>query len=136
MEIDMALALTDRTDCTDHFTLAPRNPATRAQPPAGRCPEAERDRSAFNAAFRELGLRWQWDAPTYDALVAHPCERERLRRYLAQEQAHLLRAYDAEFLADAILDAKQRRRATASGSLPSAAWASTRDVAHGDEIGF
>ena len=70
----------------------------------------EIDRGAFNAAFYELGLRWHWDASTYATLAGEPCERSRVRRYLDGEQAHLLRAYDAHFLTDAILVAKERRR--------------------------
>lgn len=68
------------------------------------------DRAAFNAAFYELGLRWHWDDQTYDALCALPGERERVQRYVQTRQAHLLRAYDADFLADAVLEAKARCR--------------------------
>jgi hypothetical protein len=70
--------------------------------------QADIDCSAFNAAFHELGLRWHWDEDTYEQLAAEPCERNRLRQYLQRMQPHLLRAYDAEFLTDAILAAKQR----------------------------
>ncbi len=63
---------------------------------------------AFNAAFHALGLRWHWDDDTYEQLAAEPCERSRLRRHLQHRQAHLLRAYDADFLADAILEVKRR----------------------------
>ena len=70
----------------------------------------EIDRAAFNAAFSELGLRWRWDSRTYEALAAHDCERRRVHTYLHTEQSHLLRAYDADFLTDAILNAKERRR--------------------------
>jgi hypothetical protein len=91
---------------------------------------AEIERSAFNAAFYELGLRWHWDSETYDALAADSCERARVRRYLEGEQAHLLRAYDADFLADAILAAKQRcRKALArcsARSVPRFNWADAR----------
>jgi hypothetical protein len=90
----------------------------------------EINRGAFNAAFYELGLRWHWDASTYATLAGEPCERARVRRYLEGEQAHLLRAYDADFLTDAILVAKERRRhALASGSprpIPSFNWADAR----------
>ncbi len=71
----------------------------------------EIDRAAFNAAFYELGLRWHWDSRTYAGLAGQACERRRLLGYLHTEQASLLRAYDAEFLTDAILQAKQRRQA-------------------------
>ena len=50
----------------------------------------------YNAAFEELGLSWQWDPATYGA------GRAGLRAYLEKEHAHLLRAYDAEFLVDAV----------------------------------
>lgn len=77
-------------------------------PQTCRADATEIELSAFNAAFYELGLRWHWDSDTYEALAANPCERARVRGYLEGEQAHLLRAYDAEFLTDAILVTKQR----------------------------
>lgn len=110
----MARSLALNALLTTPVTTAPRHAiqgATRraAHTQVARLdPEAERDRSAFNAAFHELGLRWQWDAATYDSLVGQPCERERLCRYLAREQAHLLRAYDAEFLIAAIEERKAK----------------------------
>lgn len=66
----------------------------------------EAHRQAYNAAFDELGLNWQWDPATYAGLPASG--RERVRAYLQQEQAHLLRAYEADFLVDAIENAKER----------------------------
>ena len=80
------------------------------QAAAARIDNHEIDRAAFNAAFSELGLRWRWDSRTYEALAAHDCERRRVHTYLHTEQSHLLRAYDADFLTDAILSAKERRR--------------------------
>jgi hypothetical protein len=70
--------------------------------------DAEIERSAFNAAFYELGLRWHWDDDTYERLAAEPCERSRVRHYVRTMQPHLLSAYDADFLADAVVRAKQR----------------------------
>lgn len=95
------------------------------------CPsDAEIDCSAFNAAFYELGLRWHWDEATYERLAAEPDERLRLRRYLETSQAHLLRAYDADFLSDAVLAAKQRRQRAlahcAAKALPRFNWADER----------
>jgi hypothetical protein len=91
---------------------------------------AEADRGAFNAAFYELGLRWHWDSDAYRALASVPCERSRLRGYMESEQAHLLRAYDAEFLTDAILVAKRRCRASTANcaprALPQFNWADAR----------
>lgn len=71
-------------------------------------PIDEVQRSAFNAAFYELGLRWYWDHDTFTALAARPCERERVHRYVEAEHPHLLRAYDADFLTSAVLQAKER----------------------------
>ncbi|MDQ2990031.1 MAG: hypothetical protein M3R60_13100 [Pseudomonadota bacterium] len=90
----------------------------------------EIERGAFNAAFQELGLRWHWDSATYDAIVANPCERTRVRHYLESKQSHLLRAYDAEFLTDAILSAKQRCQQRFAGcsprTMPRFGWADPR----------
>ena len=93
-------------------------------------PDAHLQRSAFNAAFYELGLRWHWDEDTYGALCMEPCERHRVKRYVEAEHAHLLRAYDADFLADAVLEAKERTlRAlvkSPSPARPRAGWADMR----------
>jgi hypothetical protein len=68
----------------------------------------EMDRHAYNAAFHDLGLRWHWDSDTYARLLERsPVAGERLRAYLESDQAHLLRAYDPQFLVDAI----ERRKA-------------------------
>lgn len=83
------------------------------------CPtDAEIERSAFNAAFYELGLRWHWDDATYERLATNPCDRSRVRHYLENVQPHLLRAYDADFLTDAILKAKQRLQRALSHCAP------------------
>ncbi|RZJ26455.1 MAG: hypothetical protein EOO54_02745 [Haliea sp.] len=66
-------------------------------------------RHAYNAAFEELGLPWHWDSATFARLQAGG--RDGVRSYLQSEQAHLLRAYDAEFLVDAIETAKARYQA-------------------------
>ena len=67
---------------------------------------AEAHRHAYNAAFEELGLTWHWDAATYAGIQARG--REGLRTYLQAEHAHLLRAYEADFLVNAIETAKAR----------------------------
>jgi hypothetical protein len=56
------------------------------------------DRHSVNRAFRELGLRFQWDERTWAELAAMHDVREQLRYYLPRHQPHLLGAYDAEFL--------------------------------------
>ncbi|HEX2541673.1 MAG TPA: hypothetical protein VHM00_11400 [Caldimonas sp.] len=77
--------------------MTPQTPSTRSTAPA-----LEVERSAYNAAFYELGLGWHWSADTFQSLSTHgdPCER--IRHYMEQQHPHLLRAYDAEFLASAI----------------------------------
>lgn len=93
-------------------------------------PATHLERSAFNAAFYELGLRWHWDDATYEQLSSVRCERSRVRHYLQQAQPHLLRAYDADFLTDAILQAKERRQAalaqSVQNSLPAFNWSCAR----------
>ena len=69
----------------------------------------EADRHAYNAAFDELGLTWFWDSETHRALQTATDERAGIRSYLLTQQAHLLKAYDADFLVNAIQTAKQRR---------------------------
>lgn len=71
-------------------------------------------RHAYNAAFAELGLSWHWDATTYARLQAHGSEG--VRTYLETEHSHLLRAYDADFLVDAIETTRARCYAGMTGS--------------------
>jgi len=82
------------------------NDHTTAGRPAPNPQEIERN--AFNLAFSELGLCWHWDENTYAKLQAIEAERDRLRTYLEQQQRHLLKAYDADFLVDAIRVTKKR----------------------------
>jgi hypothetical protein len=70
--------------------------------------DAEYQRNAYNAAFYELGLKWHWDAETYRAFSPEQDEKERIRFYLENHQAHLLSAYDADFLIEAIESTKKR----------------------------
>jgi hypothetical protein len=78
--------------------------------------EAELHRNAFNSAFDELGLTWFWDTDTHRRLLSNADERERIRVYLETQQAHLLKAYDSDFLVNAIHNAKQRRMESLSGA--------------------
>lgn len=65
-------------------------------------------RNAYNAAFSELGLPWHWDSKTHRQLQARARERDSVRVYLETQQSHLLKAYDADFLIDAIESTKAR----------------------------
>ena len=82
-------------------------------------------RHAYNAAFEELSLSWHWDGATYARLQAHG--RDGVRAYLETEQSHLLRAYEADFLVDAIETAKVRFYTSMTDSrprtVPSVNWA-------------
>ena len=66
----------------------------------------EVERNGYNLAFGELGLEWYWDAKSYAELQTIPEDGlkkgERVRSYLQTHQPHLLRAYDVEFLVNAI----------------------------------
>jgi len=62
-------------------------------------------RQAYNSAFEELGLQWHWDRATYAGL---PAGSSGVRTYLEREHPHLLRAYEADFLVQAIEAAKAR----------------------------
>ena len=96
---------------------------------------AELERSAFNAAFYELGLHLYLDKGTYQTLAAISSERDRVRGYLEREGSHLLRAYDADFLTDAVIRAKQRcqQSVTASASAsPEFNWTERQ----WEEVGF
>lgn len=68
--------------------------------PAGPDASSEAHRHAYNTAFRELDLDWHWDAETFARL--RPYGRAGVRAYVETARPHLLRAYDADFLVDAI----------------------------------
>lgn len=65
-------------------------------------------RNAYNAAFFELGLRWYWDDELYPDVLGDTDERRHLHQYLVSHHPHLLTAYDADFLVDAIQTTKAR----------------------------
>lgn len=75
---------------------------------ASTTPNLERDRHAFNLAFSELDLDWHWDEQTYSELQSIAAEDDRVRAYLKMRHGHLLKAYDEEFLIDAIRQTKAR----------------------------
>ncbi|OOG42963.1 hypothetical protein [Polaromonas sp. A23] len=84
-------------------------------------------RHAYNAAFEELGLSWHWDTATFARLQTEG--RDAVRNYLENEQSHLLRAYEADFLVDAIEAARARCQASMAinraGAAPYAGWSSS-----------
>ncbi|HWI15021.1 MAG TPA: hypothetical protein VNT02_12250 [Burkholderiales bacterium] len=66
---------------------------------------------AYNGAFWDLGLRWQWDAKTFSKLSRVADEHERVSDYIKRHQSHLLVAYDADTLARVIVENKRQRQA-------------------------
>ena len=80
--------------------------------------QADADVDAFNAAFDEIGLEWHWDRTTVAELAAIDDDRSRVRAYVERHHPHLLKVYDAEFLCNLVVDAKQR---AAGGSRNAAA---------------
>lgn len=56
-------------------------------------------REALNAAFWDLGLRFQWDAATWGVLVEMDDLESQISYYLENWQPHLLAVYDPSFLA-------------------------------------
>ena len=69
---------------------------------------SETERNAYNVAFCELGLEWHWDANTYNELRTIAQQKEPVRTYLESQRPHLLRAYDVDFLVNAI-DSKRKQ---------------------------
>lgn len=64
----------------------------------GTLAETERDghRPAFNAAFGEFGLDWEWDVPMYGELLAVTGGKERMRAYCAKYRPAFLERADAD----------------------------------------
>ena len=77
--------------------------------PAPADTSSEAHRHAYNTAFQELDLDWYWDAHTFSRL--RPYGRAGLRSYLENEQPHLLRSYDADFLLNAVEHAHEPAQA-------------------------
>ncbi|HEX7685638.1 MAG TPA: hypothetical protein VF446_19235 [Trinickia sp.] len=65
---------------------------------------------AYNMAFAELGLRFRWDARTLVSLADIDDEAARIVAYVETHHPHLLTAYSAEFLSQAILEKKNALR--------------------------
>jgi hypothetical protein len=65
---------------------------------------------AYNRAFCELELPWQWDAQTFRHLVSVAPDRDVVGAYVERNQPHLLRVYEKAFLRNLVLSAKERCR--------------------------
>ena len=62
------------------------------------CDPNETLRNAYNAAFDEMELGWQWGVSPFRELQRHADERARIHAYLSAQRPHLLKAYDGDFL--------------------------------------
>ena len=71
-------------------------------------------REALNAAFWDLGLRFQWDAATWHMLLEMDDLQAQIRYYLEHWQPHLLAVYDPAFLTSLV---EQRLASPASGRM-------------------
>jgi hypothetical protein len=61
---------------------------------------------AFNTAFEELDLMFRWDAETYRSLASADSDYGKIAQYIETHSPHLLKAYSAEFLCQAIVERK------------------------------
>ena len=86
-------------------------------PPAVPDISSEAHRHAYNTAFHELDLDWYWDTETFARLG--PYGRTGVRAYVEIARPHLLRAYDIDFLVDAIELVKARCLAHIGAAVPA-----------------
>lgn len=88
----------------------------------GTLADTERDghRLAFNAAFREFGLGWEWDVALYGELLAVAGGKERIRYYLDRFRPDYARPTDFDDFVIALHRAKTRHYAglLGAGGIP------------------
>jgi HAD superfamily hydrolase (TIGR01509 family) len=88
----------------------------------GTLADTERDghRLAFNAAFKEFGLDWVWDVPTYGRLLAVTGGKERMQHYVATMRPDYAKPKDFNDLVAQLHQAKTRHYTAllAQGGIP------------------
>ena len=88
----------------------------------GTLADTERDghRLAFNRAFAEAGLDWQWGVELYGKLLAVTGGKERMRHYIAQHRPDYRPSADFDVLIASLHGAKTRHYTDllANGSIP------------------
>ncbi len=88
----------------------------------GTLADTERDghRLAFNAAFREFGLDWEWDVATYGQLLAVTGGKERMKHFVDTLRPDFLKPKDFDSLVIELHQAKTRHYTTllAQGGIP------------------
>jgi len=83
--------------------------ATRPSPSENASAEAlNAEVQAYNSAFLELELPWQWDVETFRRLRTLGGDTDCVSAYVERNQPHLLRVYEKSFLRDLILTTKAR----------------------------
>ncbi|CAB3746736.1 hypothetical protein [Paraburkholderia solisilvae] len=89
----------------DHTSVATLTASPAARVAANNAEDA--NLCAYNSAFSDLGLRFRWDSDTLDVLRQEfNSEIARITAYIERFHAHLLKAYDADFLAQLIFQKK------------------------------
>ncbi len=78
----------------------------RSQATAADEREIQTQLCAYNSAFEELDLMFRWDADTLRSLASAPNDQARIATYIESHCPHLLKAYSAEFLCQAIVHKK------------------------------
>jgi HAD superfamily hydrolase (TIGR01509 family) len=88
----------------------------------GTLADTERDghRPAFNAAFREYGLDWDWDVELYGKLLAVTGGKERMKFYVDKFRTDYVKPADFDALVIDLHKAKTRHytRMLAEGGIP------------------
>jgi HAD superfamily hydrolase (TIGR01509 family) len=88
----------------------------------GTLADTERDghRPAFNAAFREFGLDWDWDVPLYGRLLAVTGGKERMKHYVDTFRPDYRKPADFDDLVAELHKAKTRHYTAmlAEGNVP------------------
>jgi HAD superfamily hydrolase (TIGR01509 family) len=88
----------------------------------GTLADTERDghRPAFNAAFREFGLDWDWDVPLYGKLLAITGGKERMKHYVETFRPDFQKPVDFDGLVAELHKAKTRHYTAmlAEGNVP------------------
>jgi hypothetical protein len=69
---------------------------------------------AYNNAFLELELPWQWDVETFRRLRTCAADTDCVSAYVERNQAHLLSVYEKSFLRDLVLSTKARHHGCAA----------------------
>lgn len=72
--------------------------------------------AAYNRAFCELELPWQWDAATLTQLKRIASDCDVVGAYVERSHAHLLRAYEKAFLRDLVQAARERYQQETCGT--------------------